>query len=134
MISFNDVKLTEQKNMFFIPEPLKGEVILAMKAANIELESINWRRLDQEKYKSDIQDARQRFNQVGYTSTTCIGVLISKVDNNQLFEKCRLFFGNTMDPDYKAKIEEQQRIAHQVYEECYKDWLKPGQIPVAADE
>lgn len=130
MISFNDLRLQKQQSLFLVPEPLKPYIIDAMKQSNIPCSSVSWRKLNQT-YDKKVNDARIRFESAGYENTTCIGGIISCADTEHLFRKCCLFFGDTIDTDFKQMMDEWDKKAHETYETCYKDWLKPGQIPVA---
>lgn len=126
MITFSDVKRTGEKTIFFVPEPLKALILHRLKKANIPYESINWRKIP-ENMKTKQDETRQLYESKGYVSTTCIGAIISDVDPTDMFNKSLLFFGDTIDPDYKKQKEECDKRSWQNYLNYYSKL--PG-IPV----
>lgn len=141
MISFENIKQDPNKNyLFFLPEPLKAEVIRQMRKDGIEARSRNWKDFAANprdpydslpEYKEAIDLTRSNFEKMGYKNTTCIGAIVSHVPSNVLWGKCGEFYGQGIDPDYEQARVESQIRSDRTYEECYKDWLPEGTIPVA---
>lgn len=113
MITFTDVKRTGKTNTFFMPEPIKQRILHHLRNANIPYQSLNWRKIP-ESMKPEQDKARKQYAAVGYRNLMCIGEIVSDIDPNDMFNKTLLFFGDTMDPDFKEE-EENARDAHEMY-------------------
>ena len=77
--------------------------------------------------KTKQDETRRLYESKGYASTTCIGAIISDVDPTDMFNKSLLFFGDTIDPDYKQEKEECDKRSWQDFLTYYSKL--PG-IPV----
>ena len=131
MISFDDLKLTDTETLFFIPEVIKSAVLHEFKKSGIPYQNISAFDLDYQKYKTILENTAARFTQAGcQTSSHTVGAILSKASPEDLFQKCLLFFGETIDPDYKKMLDEWQRKSDESYERDYKNWLREGEIPV----
>lgn len=142
MISFDNLTETGRTCLFLIPEPLKPDVMDAIKASGFPCESVSFKDLCSTKdpydvkpqYREAVNITRRNFEQAGYQNTTCIGGIKTNLDPNELFRKCLEFFGDTIDPDYEQQQLEAEAESRQMYETCYKEWLDEGQLPVETEE
>lgn len=116
MITFTDIKRTGKTNTFFIPEPIKQRVLRHLRNANIPYKSLNWRNIPKS-MKPEQEKARKQYATVGYNNLMCIGAIISDIDPTDMFNKTLLFFGDTIDPDFKKQEEENKKEAHEMYED-----------------
>lgn len=123
MITFNDLRLTDKEHTIFVPMVLLPEIADYLEKENIKYKSINWRNIPKEMESKKLAAAK-RFKNAGHTSTTCMGAIVSNVDPEHLFQKCLLFFGDTIDPDYKSEMDFYEEKAHETYEKCYKPTLE----------
>lgn len=129
MINFNDIKITDKEQRFFLPAPLAAEVSDYMKKANIkETSNMNWRDVHKQ-FPKEVEKTKAKYENAGYTATTCITVIISKANPEELFRKTLLFFGDTIDPDYQKEQKYWKQRSEKTYERDYKDWLN-DKIPV----
>jgi len=128
MITFTDVKRTGKTNTFFMPEPIKQRILRYLRKANIPYKSLNWRKIP-ESMKPEQEKARKQYESVGYRNLMCIGAITSDIDPNDMFNKTLLFFGNTIDPDFKKQEKENAREAHEMYvyyEKIYEEEKRKG--------
>lgn len=137
MIHSNMLKRTNDTHLFFLPEPLIAELCYRLRDANIPYKAMSWEDLVTEpynpksvlpQYKQSVEHACQKYKTAGYKDINCIGAIESKISNDSLYAMTLLFFGETIDPDYKKQQDELAAIAKRHYYEAYADM--PG-IPVS---
>lgn len=102
MISFDDVRINETSTWFFIPGALHGLVANELKKSNIPYKSHNWRNIPKE-LEPQKQYYIKKFEEAGCIDTLCMNAIETPAAPDDLFQKTLLFFGDTIDPDYKAK-------------------------------
>ena len=101
MITFDDIVLDKKEHTFFIPRPLRGRIERHLKKSGIPYQSIN---SDIRKIQTPVQKAMaEKFQKAGYIDTIIMDTIVSHVPNDVMFGKCCLFFGDTIDPDYRKK-------------------------------
>lgn len=112
MISFDDVRIRDISTWFFIPGLLCGLMTREMKKSNIPYVYHNWKQIPEEQ-KTNQQYYRKKFEDNGYTDTFCMNAIETTANTDDLFQKSLLFFGDTIDPDYKEQEEYCAKLRHQ---------------------
>lgn len=112
MISFDDVRITNTSTWFFVPGLLCGLITKEMKKSNIPYVYHNWRQIPEEQ-KDNQQYYRKKFEDNGYTDTFCMNAIETTANPDDLFQKALLFFGDTIDPDYKKQEQQFAKLRHQ---------------------
>jgi len=102
MITFSDVKRTGKRNTFFLPEPIKQEILPYLREAGIPYRTLNWNKIPDDMIPKK-EKAREWYESVGYDYRIHIGAIISDIDPSDMFHKSLLFFGDTIDPDYQKQ-------------------------------
>ena len=108
---FQDLKLTDDPVMFFIPTSLRYAFVEFLKDANlkdVKYSVAPWRKIDNDdtlrtSYRPYQEKAKAAFEQCGYETTDAKAYdgFISNIDPQYLFEKLKAFYGPNMDPDVK---------------------------------
>lgn len=112
MISFDDVRITNTSTWFFVPGLLCGLMTKEMKKSNIPYVYHNWKQIPEEQ-KTNQQYYRKKFEGNGYKDTFCMNAIETTANPDDLFQKALLFFGDTIDSDYKAKKDYFAKLRHQ---------------------
>lgn len=118
MITFSDVKRTGKRNTFFLPEPIKQEILPYLQEAGIPHWYLKWNETPYDMIPKK-EKAREWYESVGYDYGTYMGAIISDIDPSDMFHKSLLFFGDTIDPDYKKQKEENKKEAQEIYKKQY---------------
>lgn len=118
MIDMSDVRRTGKENTFFVPEDIRREMTRYMKKAGIPFKHIHFRKIREEMPEIK-KETDEKYEKLGCVNHSCIGGIISDVDPEDMFQKSLLFFGDTIDPDYKKSMDEFQKESHETYERYY---------------
>lgn len=114
MINCDNMIKTETTNLIFMPVGIMSYLGDFFKKANISFKIYNWRTFLQTsdpydikpEYKDIIEKTRKKYEEAGYTCTTCIMAIEANLEPEEVFEKSLLTFGKYMDPDLKDSIDE----------------------------
>lgn len=116
MIRFDDLQINPDGNTaFFLPMRLRMMLMNELEKADIDIHHklISHRQIQKSAemlttYAPYQKAAYKAFTDCGYDpamTPDCYDALVSDVEPNYLFEKLKLFYGDTIDPDFAAQLE-----------------------------
>lgn len=109
MMTFEDIKYTDKKTVFVIPNELLIHLREALQAANIPLNyevilnrEINKNENLKNKYDKFRKAARKAYMENGYEDHPyqLYSIIISNIDSDYLWEKLKICYGNQQDDYY----------------------------------
>ena len=125
MITFKDLQIETKEYDFFVPFGLKAIIGLQLKENNIPFTTTSWREVDRTKHAAEIKDAETFFEKHQCPwDPKMMEIIHCPIKPESLREKSLLFFGPTMDPDYKKEVEESRIEAEEYFHQNIEPDLK----------
>lgn len=110
MINFKNMTLQSFPSTIFLPGLIRNEMLKYLKQAGIEYQLLNYNDPEIENYRNERIWAARNYKEAGYPyeNPDSIEGLTTNIKPEELIQKSKLFFGPTIDPDYKKQREQQE--------------------------